>query len=761
MQIRKKLFVLIILFSLALIVNLLALGYLGKAAVDAFSEMNQLHQQLANITHMQAQLRGAEAAIYRYMMEGVPGFAEQFDSHLENFSMDIETYQLVLPASNSQLVVSELQQAYRNSRKIGKDLIHVHDQITFDLMALRDKQDAIAVTIDHLSKTIPEENKAAHEQLEKMDLLLPEITMLITDYLLYADATSRTHYTELMIEFHRAYREFKADLDDDYQIPVTWQILPLLTDIQTLGSQLISLRDQQEAFFANFALMMYHVNQEVLAEQVQNEVTQNLAAVQQRLAKALTTSIAISFGTAFLIIFVAGLITLPLLRKINRGISTLVEGADRIISGDYSTFVKVSGTDELHKLAETFNKMMSELQAREARLKMRLSELESIRLINLEMTRSLEIRDVLNTIVESTLELVHAAEVHIFICESDRFVPSLIANAWRDKDNHPPPRMPRPDGLVATVARKKEAIVINEVQQHPVYTSQEIEQWGIKAVAAFPLKIDEKATGVFYLSYDDRTHFSDEELWIIELLSDQANIALKNARLYSNLSEKEMHLQNLAQKLVNVQEAERRLIGLDLHDGLMQLLLSTNMHLDTLTSILPPMNEQAQQELALTHKRLKDAIEEVRQVVSDLRPAELEDESLVEGLREYLIRTREMRHWQIEFKADPAKMDMHPDVEIALFRIAQEALNNAYRHGKAKKVSVHLHQRGDAVVLEVQDWGRGFNLSALADEQDHLGVAGMRERAALLGGTMEIKSKPGEGTRIVVRIPNPNRLAGV
>jgi len=80
---------LIILFLLALIVNLLALGYSGKGALAVFSEMNQSHQKLANINHMQAQLRGAEAALYRYLMEGVPGFAAQFESHLEDFAQDI------------------------------------------------------------------------------------------------------------------------------------------------------------------------------------------------------------------------------------------------------------------------------------------------------------------------------------------------------------------------------------------------------------------------------------------------------------------------------------------------------------------------------------------------------------------------------------------------------------------------------------------------------------------------------------------------
>jgi two-component system sensor histidine kinase DegS len=205
---------------------------------------------------------------------------------------------------------------------------------------------------------------------------------------------------------------------------------------------------------------------------------------------------------------------------------------------------------------------------------------------------------------------------------------------------------------------------------------------------------------------------------------------------------------------VNVQEEERRLVGLDLHDGLTQLLLSVNMHLNTLASLKPDLDSQATTELLLGRTRLRQAIQEAQQVVSELRPAGIEELGLVDGLRQYLLQTRETRKWEIEYKAAPGEINLAPAYENAIFRIAQEALTNAYKHGGAAKVKVHLHVADNNLILEIRDWGRGFNSDKLTDsESKRLGLLGMQERAALLGGVCKIESQPGRGTRVWVSVP--------
>jgi GAF domain-containing protein len=192
--------------------------------------------------------------------------------------------------------------------------------------------------------------------------------------------------------------------------------------------------------------------------------------------------------------------------------------------------------------------MMSEIEGRENQLQAQISEFDMLRKINLELTSSLELDQVLKTIVSSALQLVNATEVHIFLQEEGVFDPKLKASAWASK-NHPPARMPRPDGLVSTVARIMKTEVINYANQHELYSSPEIESWGILAGAAFPLMEKGNILGVFYISYNDRNFFSDDDLRIIQLLVDQATVALQNARLYRDLQEVKLACKKWPRKL--------------------------------------------------------------------------------------------------------------------------------------------------------------------------------------------------------------------
>ena len=208
-----------------------------------------------------------------------------------------------------------------------------------------------------------------------------------------------------------------------------------------------------------------------------------------------------------------------------------------------------------------------------------------------------------------------------------------------------------------------------------------------------PLKLADHVLGVLNISLDDRDTFREAELRIVQLLPDQAAIALENARLYQNIADNETRLNHLVQQLAHVQEEERRLVGLDLHDGLTQILLSTNMHLNTFAALAEDgINGQAQAEFGLVRTRLREAIEEVRWVVSELRPTELEDYDLVDALRIYVNKVSEVENWQVEFSADFEKISLSPTVETAVFRITQEAINNVRKHAQTSKILVHIEK---------------------------------------------------------------------
>jgi signal transduction histidine kinase len=395
--------------------------------------------------------------------------------------------------------------------------------------------------------------------------------------------------------------------------------------------------------------------------------------------------------------------------------------------------------------------MMAELAVRERRLTARLSELEALRQVSLQLTSLLDSERVLDTIASSALRLVNAAEVRIFVYTQQQL--EFAASVAADSVEGRPPRVPREEGITAIAAQTGHPQVIDHAAQHPLYTAPEMRAWGIRAAAAFPLKQNELVTGVMGVSLNDRDSFSEDNLRILQLLSDQAAIALANARLYERLAVREARLRTLAEQLSQIQEEERRLIGLDLHDGLTQLLLSANMHLDTLAAVVNGLEPQAAGELQMGQARLREAIKEARWVVSELRPAALEDFGLVSGLRQYATELSELETWQLEFVADLGRVKLNPAVETAIFRIAQEALTNARKYANPERVRVSLHIDTHDLLLEVRDWGRGFDVNSLTGARRHFGLTGMHERAVLLDGSLKIESEPGQGTRIVACIP--------
>ena len=138
----------------------------------------------------------------------------------------------------------------------------------------------------------------------------------------------------------------------------------------------------------------------------------------------------------------------------------------------------------------------------------------------------------------------------------------------------------------------------------------------------------------------------------------------------------------------------------------------------------------------------------------ELRPAALDDFGLYAALAKYV---REWTHYAgipaELLESGIKKARFIPEVETNLYRIAQEALNNVYKHAKAKHVEVVLDKRGDVIVLIIEDDGKGFIKEDKLNRSKGIGLIGMKERAALIGGTLEIETAPGKGTTIFVRVP--------
>jgi signal transduction histidine kinase len=215
----------------------------------------------------------------------------------------------------------------------------------------------------------------------------------------------------------------------------------------------------------------------------------------------------------------------------------------------------------------------------------------------------------------------------------------------------------------------------------------------------------------------------------------------------------EAALATMVEQNVMAQEEERRRIAFDLHDGIAPLIVSAKQHVDTGRDLAARDPSRADHEIARAADRLDRAIVETRRVLQALRPSAVASLGLAEAARRALDDAGQEAGWATRFVAEVGDARMPAAVETAAFRIVQEGLANAARHAASTLVEVALRRRDGWLDLEVSDNGVGIGPDGAAGTGRGLGLAGMRERTRLLGGTFQIDSVASGGTHIRVALP--------
>jgi PAS domain S-box-containing protein len=239
-------------------------------------------------------------------------------------------------------------------------------------------------------------------------------------------------------------------------------------------------------------------------------------------------------------------------------------------------------------------------------------------------------------------------------------------------------------------------------------------------------------------------------------LANQGASALENARLYAELAERENRLQDLLRKLITAQEEERRKVSYEVHDGLAQTAAGAHQLLQAFARQHPPDSDKGRKDLARALKLVQQTVGEARYVIADLRPTALDDLGLAAAVR-LQVEKISSQGSQVDYEEALGDERLPAEVETALFRVAQEALTNVYKHAPSARVKVSLRRLNNSVRLQVRDWGPGFEPERITDgggPGERLGLSSMRERVALLGGHLEVHSKSGEGTEVVAEIPS-------
>lgn len=271
-----------------------------------------------------------------------------------------------------------------------------------------------------------------------------------------------------------------------------------------------------------------------------------------------------------------------------------------------------------------------------------------------------------------------------------------------------------------------------------------------------PLIIQGEVRGILVVN---GTGLREEDLPAVEAFANQAAIALENAALTEKEQQQQEALRALSARLVRIQEAERARIARALHDETGQTLTAINLHLAQVVADLaqPSTGKHARalDHLAKTQSLVEQTTRQIREICLRLRPGILDEMGLVPALRWLTNWFAGHYELQVRFLAHGADGRLPAEVETTLYRIVQEGLTNTVRYAQAQNVSVRLDRSPIAVTLTVEDDGFGFDAEAFfsATFKESTGLMGMRERVNLVGGTIEIHSRPSHGTRLSVAIP--------
>jgi signal transduction histidine kinase len=228
---------------------------------------------------------------------------------------------------------------------------------------------------------------------------------------------------------------------------------------------------------------------------------------------------------------------------------------------------------------------------------------------------------------------------------------------------------------------------------------------------------------------------------VMESLQHQLAVAIHGAGLRSRIVRQDRERRALVRRLLGASEEERKRIARELHDEIAQLLTVIQLSLEQVDSEAPAV--------ARTREHLQGMQKEIRRIIYDLRPSLIDDLGLAAAIESHANSNLVERGMNVSLEID-REVTGSPEIDLTMFRIFQEIVTNVLRHAKADSVSIELYESDGRLTLAVEDDGRGFDVEA---ETEGAGLVGIRERADLVGGKVEIDSEPGMGSHVVVRIP--------
>lgn len=363
----------------------------------------------------------------------------------------------------------------------------------------------------------------------------------------------------------------------------------------------------------------------------------------------------------------------------------------------------------------------------------------------LAMSRHLEVREVLQTIVASARELLDAEYAALGVPDDHGGFAQFVVDGVSDEQWRTIGPLPRQHGILAAMLQEATPQRLADVRKDPRFEGWPQAHPQLSDFIGLPVADGDEVLAALFLANKRCPHpegscgFTQKDEALLGILAQHAAIALTNARLYERSRELTI-------------AGERARLAHELHDAVSQKLFSLRLTAQAAAALVDRDPARAKGELQQVADLAAEAADELRAAVVELRPAALDEDGLVATL---------LTQVQVLDRAHTARVTFTPRVtralpaaqEEAVLRVAQEALHNALRHSGAANVEVSLTRSGRGAVLRVVDDGGGFDPSTVRQAGRHLGLVSMRDRANGVGGTLTVESAPGKGTVIELEVP--------
>jgi len=449
----------------------------------------------------------------------------------------------------------------------------------------------------------------------------------------------------------------------------------------------------------------------------------------------------------------AGVLTRPL--------KALVQATRAVAQGDFTCRAPRWADDEIGALGTSFNVMIDNLaQARreqrafEAQLLRRNRELSALNAVTQAVSGPLSLTEALERALKQVLDVVDSDVGWICLVEEDGTCQAFAGmhGLCQPQAKGKPKPCLRRCACRQAVESGRPVLIYPLMADCPLLGKETGDGQPIVGHITAPLLVKDRVVGLLNVACHEERSFEPADLELLGAVGHQLGVAIENTRLWEEVRRKEALRGELLKKVISAQEEERRRIARELHDETGQIL----------TSLLVGLKVMEEAEDLSEARRLagelkgmvSQTLEAVQDLALELRPSALDDLGLVAALERYVRSYRKTFDLNVDFQT--VGLDgkrLAPQVETELYRIVQEALTNVARHAQAQHVSVLLEERGQDLVVIIEDDGRGFDVREVLEAGRSLGLHGMRERAELLGGRLVVEARPGVGTTVFVQIP--------